>query len=68
MSREMIERALRRATDTKACVIGEDVLPQAVTLFREGFPGAARALVVCDPRTRAAAGERAEALLKAAME
>ena len=24
MSRERIERALRRATDTKACVIGED--------------------------------------------
>ena len=66
MSREMIERALRRATDTKACVIGEDVLPQAVPLFREGFPGAARALVVCDPRTRAAAGERVEALLREA--
>ena len=66
MSREMIERALRRATDTKACVIGEDVLPQAVPLFREGFPGAARAFVVCDPRTRAAAGERVEALLREA--
>ena len=66
MSKEMIERALKRATDTKACIVGEDVLPRVVPLFREWFPGAGRALVVCDPRTRAAAGERVEALLRAA--
>ena len=66
MSRERIERALKRATDTKACVIGEDVLPRVVPLFREWFPGSARATVVCDPRTRAAAGERVAALLREA--
>ena len=66
MSNERIERALKRATDTKACVIGDGVLPQVVPLFREWFPGATRAFVVCDPRTRAAAGERVEALLRGA--
>ena len=64
MSNERLERALKRATDTKACVIGEDVLPQVVPLFREWFPGSSRAMVVCDPRTRAAAGERNEELLR----
>ena len=66
MTNERIERALRRATDTKACAIGEDVLPQVVPLFRKWFPGATRAMVVCDPRTRAAAGERVGELLRAA--
>ena len=63
MSSEMMERALGRATDTKACVIGDGVLPGVPGLFKAHFPGAARAFVVCDPRTRAAAGERVEALL-----
>ena len=63
---ERIERALRRATDTKACVVGEDVLARTVPLFREWFPGASRALVVCDPRTRAVAGGRVGELLRAA--
>lgn len=63
MSKEMIERALERATDTKACTIGDGTLAQAGAMFAEQFPGATRAFVVCDPRTRAAAGERVEALL-----
>ena len=66
MSREMIEGALRRATDTKACVIGDGVLGETVRLFGEFFPGADRAIVVADPRTRAAAGERVAAMLRAA--
>lgn len=66
MSQEMIEKALARATDTRACVIGDGVLDKAPAMFKEQFPGAARAIVVCDPRTRAAAGERVENLLKAA--
>ena len=64
MSRDMIDRALARATDTRACVIGDGVLGTAATLFREQFPGAGRAAVICDPRTRVAAGERVEALLR----
>lgn len=66
MTRNRIDRALQRATDTKACVIGEAVLPRVAPLLREWFPGAARATVVCDPRTRAAAGERVGALLREA--
>ncbi|MCR5750813.1 MAG: sn-glycerol-1-phosphate dehydrogenase [Kiritimatiellae bacterium] len=65
MSKEMIDKALSRATDTKACVIGDGVLAQTAAMFRAEFPGSNRAMVICDPRTRAAAGERVEALLKA---
>ena len=32
---EMIENALKRATDTKACRIGDGVLGDTVTFFRE---------------------------------
>ena len=66
MSEELMERALARATDTKECVIGDGVLAQAAAMFREQFPGADRAIVVCDPRTRAAAGECVEKMLAAA--
>ena len=61
-----IERALERATDTKACVIGEGVLGETAGLLMRHFPGAKRAFVVCDPRTRAAAGEQVEWLLRSA--
>lgn len=64
MSKEMIDKALSRATDTKACVIGDGVLAQTAAMFRAEFPGSNHAMVICDPRTRAAAGERVEALLK----
>jgi glycerol-1-phosphate dehydrogenase [NAD(P)+] len=64
MSKEMIEKALEHACDTKACVIGEGVLAQVPEIFREQFRGAADAIVVCDPRTKAAAGNRVAALLK----
>ncbi len=63
MSKESIEKALAHATDTKACVIGEGVLAEAPALFKKHFPEAGSAVVVCDPRTRKAAGERVEALL-----
>ena len=66
MSREMIERALERATDTKACEIGNGAMDGVAAMLKAQFPGATRAIAICDPRTRAAAGERAEALLKAA--
>ena len=62
---EMIENALKRATDTKACQIGDGVLGDTVAFFKEFFPGADRAIVVEDPRTRAAAGERVAEMLRA---
>ena len=64
MSTSMIEKALKRATDTKACVIGDGVLSGVAPLFKAQFPEARRAIVVCDPRTRAAAGERVETMLR----
>jgi glycerol dehydrogenase-like iron-containing ADH family enzyme len=60
----MIDKALENACDTKACVIGEDVLEQVPFFFSEQFDGALDAIVVCDPRTKAAAGNRVAALLK----
>ena len=63
MGVDLIKRALERATDTKACVIGDGVVSQTASMFREQFPGAKRAIVVCDPRTKAAAGETVEKLL-----
>ena len=62
----MTEEALKHATDTKACVIGENVLDQVPGLLKTHFPGAKRGVVVADPRTWKAAGEQVAALLKAA--
>ena len=64
-SNGLIERALKHATDTKSCVIGDGVLGETAALFKEFFPGAGRAVVIADPRTRAAAGERVAAMLRA---
>ncbi len=65
MCSETIARALERATDTKACLIGDGALGETARLFRDFFPGTGRALVVGDPRTRAAAGVRVADLLRA---
>ena len=61
-----VQEALARATDTKACTIGCGVLDETPSLLGKFFPAAKSAMVVCDPRTRAAAGEKVEALLAAA--
>ena len=60
-----IEEALKHATDTKACLVGDGVLGETPSLFGKWFPGANRAIVVQDPRTRAAAGERVAGMLRA---
>ena len=66
MSKEDIENALKRATDTKACVIGEGVLAEVPALLKTHFPAVKSAIVICDPRTRKAAGEKVESLLSEA--
>ena len=66
MSKGMIDKALENACDTKACVIGEDVLEQVPFFFSEQFDGASDAIVICDPRTKVAAGNRVATLLKTA--
>ena len=66
MSRAAIDKALARATDTRACIIGEGVLTGVPALVREHFPEAEKAFVVCDPRTRGAAGGHVEKMLAGA--
>ena len=66
MSKEMIDAALLKASDTKACVISNGAIEQVLGLFLEHFENSASAIVICDPRTLAAAGECVEALLKGA--
>ena len=60
-----LEEALKHATDTKACVIGDGVVERVPELFKAQFPGKTEAIVVADPRTWKAAGEKVESLLKA---
>ncbi|MBO6168292.1 MAG: sn-glycerol-1-phosphate dehydrogenase [Kiritimatiellae bacterium] len=60
---DMMEEALKNATDTKECVIAPGATEEAAKMFRTLFPGAKRAIVVEDPRTRAAAGDRTGKLL-----
>ena len=62
----LIEEALTKTTDTKACEIGPGATGTAAKMFCDLFPGTGKAVVVDDPRTRAVAGERVIALLKAA--
>ena len=61
-----IEEALAKATDTKACLIGDGVLAQVPAVFSEQFPGKKTAIVIADPRTWKAAGEKVTALLEGA--
>lgn len=64
MSKAMIDAALEKATDTKACVISEGALECIPKLFREYFEGDS-VVLICDPRTLLAAGEKVESLFKA---
>ena len=65
---ELITRALRGATDTKAVILGEDAIDRAGEVFRDLF-GSARAVVVADERTFGLAGRRvSEALAQAGIE
>ncbi len=57
MENSVLATALARATDTKALRIGRGVLPAAVEVFREIFPGA-RPVVVADENTYRVAGGR----------
>ncbi len=65
MASELIKKALSTATVTKAIAFGDDVLGTSGAMFAEQFPGA-KALVVADENTFAAAGEPVMASLKAA--
>ena len=62
---DLITRALRNATDTRAVVIGEEAVERTGEVFTELF-GAARAIVVADERTFTLAGKRVSEALEAA--
>ena len=62
----MIEEALAKATDTKACEIGPGAVEAVAQMFQGLFEGQGRAIVVDDPRTRAVAGERVVKVLRTA--
>ena len=42
MSKESIEAALKKATDTKACIISEGAIKEIPALFREHFKKSVR--------------------------
>jgi glycerol-1-phosphate dehydrogenase [NAD(P)+] len=63
MFKGCIEKALSRATDTKACVIAEGALSSVPRLVKEYFPCARYTVLICDPRTRKAAGMHVGMLL-----
>lgn len=62
---ERLEKALKSATETRACVIGEHVLKDVPELFREQFPDA-KAVVVADATTFRVAGRTVQEALAAA--
>ena len=59
-----VEEALKHATDTKACLIGGGVVEKAPATFKDQFPGKTAAIVIADPRTWKAAGEKVAVLLE----
>jgi glycerol-1-phosphate dehydrogenase [NAD(P)+] len=60
-----LEKALASARETRACVIGEGVVRDVPAVFREQFPDA-KAAVVADTNTFAAAGGAVQEALAAA--
>ena len=62
---DLITRALRNATDTRAVVIGEGAVERTGEVFTELF-GTTRAVVVADERTFTLAGKRVSEALKTA--
>lgn len=61
----MIEEALKKTTDTKACVIGANVIDRVPGMFKELFPGR-KAVVVADANTWRVAGVEVEKALNGA--
>jgi len=60
-----VEKALQRADETKALIVGMDVLSQVAELFSSQFPGQ-KAIVVADTNTWPVAGEKVFQILNEA--
>jgi glycerol-1-phosphate dehydrogenase [NAD(P)+] len=66
MNEELVNAALRDATDTRTVNIGEGALGSVAEVFEESFGGDAKAIVVTDENMWAAAGEEVQKNLEAA--
>ena len=66
MNEELVNAALRDATDTRTVKIGEGALGSVAEVFEESFGGDAKAIVVTDENMWAAAGEEVQKNLEAA--
>jgi glycerol-1-phosphate dehydrogenase [NAD(P)+] len=65
MNEELVNGALRDATDTRTVRIGEGALGSVAEVFEESFGGDAKAIVVTDENMWAAAGEEVQKNLEA---
>jgi glycerol-1-phosphate dehydrogenase [NAD(P)+] len=61
---DLIEKALKNATDTKACVIKDGATDFTADIFMEQFPGSKKAIIIADPRAWHAAGKKTAEVLK----
>ena len=66
MNEELVNAALRDATDTRTVNIGEGALGSVAEVFEESFGGDAKAIVVTDENMWVAAGEEVQKNLEAA--
>ena len=66
MNEELVNGALRDATDTQTVKIGEGVLGSVAEVFEQSFGGNAKAIVVTDENMWAAAGQAVQQNLEAA--
>ncbi|MCA1715629.1 MAG: sn-glycerol-1-phosphate dehydrogenase [Actinobacteria bacterium] len=66
MNEELVNGALRDATDTQTVNIGEGALASVAEVFEQSFGADARAVVVTDENMWAAAGEEVQKNLEAA--
>jgi glycerol-1-phosphate dehydrogenase [NAD(P)+] len=60
----LIEKALKNATDTKACLIQDGAIKFVADVFKEQFPNIKNAIIIADPRTWKAAGINVDEILK----
>lgn len=61
-----VTEALAKATDTRRCLVEEGALGQVAEIAREVFSDCEKAVIIADPRTWRAAGERTDAYLRKA--
>ncbi len=66
MNEELVNAALRDATDTRTVKIGEGALGSVAEVFEQSFGGDAKAIVVTDENMWAAAGQAVQQNLEAA--